>query len=348
MPRDLPWFGCTATLDIRNQDYILEHAGFDLRPGELKIIRTSIDRPEISIIVQPWLRGGKNDYRRLDFLVDGARPGDLQTIKKVIVYIDSKPRLIAARYSMISFLVKSRGFNKTLARKVVRRYDADVRDIDKDLIYKDFQDDTGCCKVLFASISMGMGMNTAGVRRVVQWGPPPGNSIADVWQRVGRAMRGDMEGQGEAYIFAPYYWFDHLGTDERPVRAKKKPKKKTPYQPAVPSRLRQISWVDRDDEDSASQASSINSQQSVEYRDNAVSLEEENQNLFDFSKKIAWSKTDKAQREKRDLDMAEFLNASCFRQMALKDLQEPDDPDLEYKRPVGEGLCCNACNHSLG
>ncbi|KAI1818896.1 hypothetical protein F4861DRAFT_544584 [Xylaria intraflava] len=29
-------------------------------------------------------------------------------------------------------------------------------------------------------------------------------------------------------------------------------------------------------------------------------------------------------------------------------LQEPNDPDLEYKRPVNRDLCCNRCNIELG
>ncbi|KAI1820194.1 hypothetical protein F4861DRAFT_543150, partial [Xylaria intraflava] len=43
-----------------------------------------------------------------------------------------------------------------------------------------------------------------------------------------------------------------------------------------------------------------------------------------------------------------FFNAICFRRQALTYLQEPDDPNLEYKRPVPPGLCCNRCNSDLG
>jgi len=44
------------------------------------------------------------------------------------------------------------------------------------------------------------------------------------------------------------------------------------------------------------------------------------------------------------------MNALCFRQYALAYLQEPDDVDLEYKKLVPEGKCCNgkACNPDLG
>lgn len=59
LPASVPWFGCTTTLDRDNQVYILKHAGFNSYP---KIIRTSIDRHEISIVVQPLLRGSFHAY----------------------------------------------------------------------------------------------------------------------------------------------------------------------------------------------------------------------------------------------------------------------------------------------
>ncbi|OIW29415.1 hypothetical protein CONLIGDRAFT_324738 [Coniochaeta ligniaria NRRL 30616] len=43
----------------------------------------------------------------------------------------------------------------------------------------------------------------------------------------------------------------------------------------------------------------------------------------------------------------DWLNSSYSRQPILDYLQEPEDDDLEYKRPVEKGLCCNACNNDL-
>ncbi|KAK3384607.1 hypothetical protein B0T24DRAFT_689826 [Lasiosphaeria ovina] len=54
IPKRIPFFSYTATLDKDNQAYILKHAGFDQR--NLRIIRTSIDRPEITVILLPLMR----------------------------------------------------------------------------------------------------------------------------------------------------------------------------------------------------------------------------------------------------------------------------------------------------
>ncbi|KAK4233184.1 hypothetical protein C8A03DRAFT_39126 [Achaetomium macrosporum] len=72
------------------------------------------------------------------------------------------------------------------------------------------------------------------------------------------------------------------------------------------------------------------------------------QNLFQCTKKVKWSKSDLNQREKLGPVFLGFLNAPCFRKYILHYLQEPDEPHLEYKRPVILEQCCNACNHYLG
>jgi superfamily II DNA helicase RecQ len=67
LPGSIPWFGCTATLAKDKAKFIIEKAGFE--HCCLKVIRTSVDRPEISLIMQPLLRGCIKDFRRLLFLV---------------------------------------------------------------------------------------------------------------------------------------------------------------------------------------------------------------------------------------------------------------------------------------
>ncbi|KAK4233757.1 P-loop containing nucleoside triphosphate hydrolase protein [Achaetomium macrosporum] len=348
LPRRIPWFGCTATLDRDNQNYILEKAGFE--PSKLKIIRTSVDRPEISIVVQPLLRGALRDHRRLHFLLEGATAQTIRKIPKTIIYVDSKPQLIAARYTLIRYLRKRCGILKTLGRKVVRRYDADVRPVDKDMIYKEFADHDTDCRIIVATVSLGMGMDLPDVERVVQFGLPPAPTLSDIWQRFRRAMR-KKEGQGTAYLFAPYWAFDHLGSVEGQPKQKKplKPKPGGKRAPVRSSGLRQMVLAERDDDEVGSQASDFSGLPVV---NTDLTLADPNlahsQNLFDCAKKVKWSKSDLNQREKLGPVVMGFLNAPCFRKYVLDYLQEPDDPDLEYKRPVTPEKCCNACNHSLG
>jgi hypothetical protein len=45
-----------ATLDAESEGFVLKHAGFNRvgdGPGQLHIIRTTLDRPELEIVVHP-------------------------------------------------------------------------------------------------------------------------------------------------------------------------------------------------------------------------------------------------------------------------------------------------------
>ncbi|KAI1818929.1 P-loop containing nucleoside triphosphate hydrolase protein [Xylaria intraflava] len=286
--------------------FILEHAGFD--GTSLKVIRTSVDRPDISVVVQPLLRGFIRDHRRLEFLLENADPANSESLEKTIIYVDSKAMLQAVRHHLIQYLVKQKGFALPEAKDSVVRYDADVRAADKERIYAGFSQRGSRSRVAVVTIAFGMGLHIPDVRIVVQYGLPIEPSVTDLWQRLGRAMR-KIPGQGTAYIFAPYWLFDHLGTDDKPAPPPTRGRRQA-HRPIVPSRLREVALVEADS------------------------------NNIDAG----------AMSEPKALNpnIRGFFNAICFRRQALTYLQEPDDPNLEYKRPVPPGLCCNRCNSDLG
>ena len=60
----------------------------------------------------------------------------------------------------------------TFARKVIRRFDADVRPADKKIIFKDFANVDTDCRIIVATVSLDMGMDISDVKRVVQFGIP--------------------------------------------------------------------------------------------------------------------------------------------------------------------------------
>jgi superfamily II DNA helicase RecQ len=247
MPQRVPFFGCTATLDKDNERFILDSTGFD---GSLKIIRTSVDRPEISLVWQPLLRRHVTDFRRLLFLLD-PNDGSLE-ITKTIVYVDSKPGVIALRRTLMRHLMEKERYSRIQARETIRRFDADVRKEDKDRIFEEFSQRGSTCRVLITTLAFGMGMNIPDVRRVVQWNVVNKKdqsmmTISDIWQRAGRAMRG-IDGQGVFILFAPYWVFDHLGREKgqpsqgqppvRRGRKRRKPLSRQAFAPMQPSGLR--------------------------------------------------------------------------------------------------------------
>jgi len=64
-----PWFGCTATLDIQSFESLCYSSGFS---KNVRIMRTTINRPEIAIIRKELPQKSKFSFRMLYFLFDEA------------------------------------------------------------------------------------------------------------------------------------------------------------------------------------------------------------------------------------------------------------------------------------
>jgi hypothetical protein len=157
-------------------------------------------------------------------------------IPKTIIYVNNKAKFTAARYTIIRYLIDFCSFTKSEARKLIKRYDADVRSVDKDIIFDNFRREDGDCRIMAATVSMGMGMDIPDVDRVVQFGLPPSISLSDFWQRSRRAMRKKV-GQGIAYFFIPYWCFNRLSSDA-PVQRKPARERGRGTVPTLPSCLR--------------------------------------------------------------------------------------------------------------
>jgi len=269
-------------------------------------------------------------------------------IPKTIIYVDNKAKLTAARYTIIRYLIDFCSFTKSEARKLIKRYDADVRSVDKDIIFDDFKREDGDYRIMAATVSMGMGMDIPDVDRVVQFGLPPSISLSDFWQRSRRAMRKKV-GQGIAYFFIPYWCFDRLGS-AAPVQRKPARERGRGTAPTLPSRLRAMQLAEDDGDNSDAVSIVSNADSDAPAPDAALTLEtESSQNLFELGRLVKWSKSDLSQRGKLDPSVARWFNAPCFRRYILAFLQEDmDDPLLEYRRIVDPKKCCNACNNSLG
>ncbi|OTB19485.1 hypothetical protein K445DRAFT_42905, partial [Daldinia sp. EC12] len=178
IPNAVPWFGCTATLSKQAQDFVLDKAGFreeGRHTGQLAFIRATVDRPNIAYIVSPLDKG----------------------------YI------IAARHYLLAQAIEL-GMSRDEAVKAIRRYDADTRPDDKQRLYDDFAGEQSPCRIMFATVALGMGMDIRDVRRVVQFGAIASGDLADLIQRFGRAAR-DGKTAAKAYFFVPYWYFKSLG-----------------------------------------------------------------------------------------------------------------------------------------
>jgi superfamily II DNA helicase RecQ len=69
LPRDVPWFGTSATLDPDMLEQVKELAGFN---SDVTVMRTSIDRPEIGFEIRP-MKYTAASFGDLEFLVEPAK-----------------------------------------------------------------------------------------------------------------------------------------------------------------------------------------------------------------------------------------------------------------------------------
>ena len=92
----IPWFGTTATLPDATLEAVKKSVAFK---EDVRVIRTSVDRPEISLIIQPIEKNKVKTFEGLYFVlnkvINSSETGDydlhvLSDIPKTIIYFESK------------------------------------------------------------------------------------------------------------------------------------------------------------------------------------------------------------------------------------------------------------------
>jgi superfamily II DNA helicase RecQ len=221
--KDIVWFGCSATLDTASEARVLNTAGFRRvgnRMYHTEIIRTSVDRPDVTLCVIPIPRGKLTSWDPLYFLLQSAVSDGRATpsnTPKTIVFIDGRRSVhAAAAWAMDELVRLSAEYSPdpvagdTCIFNVVRTYTAHVSDYDRDLAYREFLGSSSKTRFMFATTSLGMGINIPDVARVVTWSIPITKSLGDIWQRIGRGGRGAGR-TSQSYIMLPYWLFDTEG-----------------------------------------------------------------------------------------------------------------------------------------
>jgi len=435
------FFGCSATLDAKAENAVKEFGGFQEEGtdvGQLEIIRTSVDRPDIFICVFPILKGKMSSYEQLYFLLnqavlsspatslqnpdgsqaveDSAAPasasaskdsqaarspavssqnsnggravgdstapvsasasGDSQNAKstprqisKTIVFVDGR-RKVAAVANYLKNCLLEKDYTAQLAHQTIGVYTSNVPKYDQDKLYSMFRSEQSSIRIVVATTALGMGMDIPDVDMVVQWNIPLTNDIGDLWQRFGRAARGQGR-RGIAVFFAPYWTFNHLGYDD-------KKQAKTSTQTANrsgqtqrkfgskrrnmlscdrrESRLREFIFQDSSDQSDSDTSRPYQSSQS----DGAVELESceqssgggdddaRNREKRRTKSNIPhWTKREMTNRELLDIGWKNMINDGCHREYPLRFLQE-DKCDSKTPSAASED-CCNStrCNPSL-
>jgi superfamily II DNA or RNA helicase len=355
------YFACSATVDQESERFILDMCGFNPEgnnPGDLEIIRTSIDRPDISLCICPIPASKATAYELLAFLLNEAvdidgKPTPLR-IPKAVIFIDGLNKVGRVAEALQAVLVRQYRYPAELAARTVDSFTSQTPAFDQDRIYNEFEKLDSYIRICSATTSLGMGIDIPDIETVIQWDIPVSSDIKDLWQRIGRAVR-KYGLLGRAVLFVPYWMFDRLGHGGPP--AGQGESNDAPNQLTVP-RKRQRHQLRRDRAPSGlvqvcshdTIASEIDQQ-----TDGSIASETEShlpdQPLPSSSNTEGkkWSKEELKKRRELSPKWARVINAPCHRSVILEMLQESRcDPSTRDEMAPSE-RCCNGqgCNPGI-
>ena len=205
IPRSVPWFGTSATLDSQT----LEAAKFAVGFEDPIMIRTSIDRPDIfyelrEFEVQP---GSFEDLRFL--LPEKSTLEEARTLPKTIIYFKDSRTIRAALEAMWDWLVQA-GLNPEAAQSIVRPFDGAMSSWLRDKISADFRNEDSKARILLVTDAAGMEVGNRGVELIIQYDVDrfvrSSLEMKTIMQRLGRAARGQSE-KGHFIWLVPHYVF---------------------------------------------------------------------------------------------------------------------------------------------
>lgn len=335
--KEIPWFGCSATLDQTTLDTVRKMTGFE---ASCEFFRSSVDRPEIKLIVETIPPRTIKRFTSLFFVLLDAMTDGLPTperIPKTVIFIDSRRDIQKCAEYLREWLQKlSAGVIKNRdCRQIIQVYHSHTTLNDKNTIYEEFSKADSKIRIMVATESLGTGVDLSDVKRVVQYGFPLDRLLCVLIQRFGRAAR--MAGiKGEA-IFLVESWA--IGDRIISARSAMLPSNQTPSafrRPSSTSRLARSysleAGVDSDIPDNES--------------DVAVGDMD-----GDVPEVQCRRKTEKERRTDLYNDSPALYNlvnrSTCLRRILMDWVQESlSDPASRLPAPEPEE-CCNVCNPGL-
>jgi hypothetical protein len=334
---DVPWFGCSATLDQKTLDIARNMTGFQ---ASCEFFRSSVDRPEIKLIVEMIQPRTTKRFTSLFFILLDAMTNGLPTperIPKTVIFIDSRRDIQKCAECLRGWLQKlSSGVIKERdCRQIIQVYHSHTTLNDKNTIYDEFSKPDSKIRVMVATESLGTGVDLSDVKRVVQYGFPLERLLCVLIQRFGRAAR--MAGiKGEA-IFLVESWA--IGDRITPTRRAMFPSSQTP---SALSRPPSTSMLTR----SYSAEAGVDGDIPDEESDVAVGEID-----CDMAEEPCRRKTERERRTDLYNDSPALFNlvnrSTCLRRILMDWLQENlSDPASRLPAPEPDE-CCNVCNPRL-
>jgi helicase-like protein len=182
------WLHCTATLNMKSFESLCYSSGFS---QNVRIMRTTINRPEITIIRKELPQNTKSSFRSLYFLFDEA--ADLQDdkpskptperIKKSVIFFDNKSDIRSCLDLLRSWLVEKKGYTGKEAMATICEYHATLSEGAKERLYGEFKKPDSKIRILVATDALSLGCDVPDIEIIVQYGLPRRWNMSTVLQR---------------------------------------------------------------------------------------------------------------------------------------------------------------------
>jgi superfamily II DNA helicase RecQ len=205
IPRSVPWFGTSATLDSHTLEAAKSAVGFE----NPITIRTSIDRPDIFYELREFEVKPKS-FEDLHFLLpEKLTLEEALKLPKTIIYFKDTRSIRAVLRIMSHWLVDA-GLSLTGAKSVVKPFYGKMSSRSKNKISADFRMENSKARILLATDAVGMGVGNRAVELVIQYDVDKivtsSSEMKTIMQRLGRAARGQSE-NGHFIWLVPRYVF---------------------------------------------------------------------------------------------------------------------------------------------
>ena len=205
--RGVPWFACSATLDMKTLHAVIDGLGFS---KDVEMLRASINRPEL-LIQTTWIpKGTHKKAMALRFLFDNGRDQPIlqpSQIPKTLVFFDSKNDAYTAMEGCRYWLqhntqpeegnVQRCNYTFQEAMDTVKVYHSNIAKADKEAMTKELQKPGSQSKlrVLMTTEALALGVDLQDIDQVVMYRFPKNLQPATLWQCGGRSCRLGQDGK---------------------------------------------------------------------------------------------------------------------------------------------------------
>lgn len=314
LPVHVPYLGVSATLDKKTLSIVRKDAGFD----DCQLLKTSIDRPEISTYII-FMEGNQNNFEDLRRFFPINLESPPYDIPKTVFYFDSKIKLNSFIRLATDVWFPEWGYPAE-AYRWIAGYHADMAEWDKQRLSSIFErpdcpeDSTQGSPIRFwgASEAYGTGADNPDIKNIINYLIPK-NENAHA-QRKGRLVR--KGGKGKFFMVVPR-WACTTADLSKNYARKNKPNQNPTLDSYIPEQTNDQYDSDQSD-DSITQSQPVTG--------------------------AALNQARALQREKEVPEYIELINSSCNRVCELKRYDDETYPGYESGVLSKPDSCCSGCN----